>query len=289
MPYDITSGQQFRAVTNRMTTMGLHLPDSAVEEGLNWFPSVHEVVNKQASNIDVPPSQAAGIVAAVSPNMNFDARNIKALDEIRNITPEGWDMVRAKTKIKAPDGKIIYRRLPETGAMLKEVAPSLASAYDTSRLKAESILGGQPWREVLSARTSPKTYAFAENIEDPTSTSVTIDGRAADIVANQRRDWKADRGIGTANLVSGKESRYERHERAYQSATSELSQQDTRFTGATPKDVQAVLWVGGRGVERSQPTKSGGQRKVGEARVGQPYVTPGGKPLKRDSRFWEQA
>jgi len=288
VPYDITSGQQFRAVSNRMTTMGLHLPDSTVEEGINWFPSVHEAVKKQASNIGITPSQGAGIVAAVSPNMDFEARNIKALDEIQNIPAEGWDMVRAG-KVKAPDGRSIQRRLPETSAMLSEVAPSLVSAYDTSLLRAERILGGQPWREVIPISTSPKTHKFAENIEDPTSTSVTIDGRAADIVANQRRGWKDDRGISTANLVSGKESRYERHERAYQSTTSELSQQDTRFTGVTPKDVQAVLWVGGRGVERSQPTKSGGQRKVGEARVGQPYVTPGGKPLKRDSRFWEKA
>ena len=180
-------------------------------------------------------------------------------------------------------------RIPEVGAMLKETAPALSAAYDQGLSKAHRILTGAEWRDVIDPTTAAKTHMFAENIENPANEAVTIDGRSADVVANRRRDWKENRGVETARLSSGKETRYETHERAHTTSARDLGAQDPRWRGATGSAVQAGLWLAAQQIERSAPTTTGKPRVLGEPRVGQPYVSPSGQPLERDSRFWEQA
>jgi hypothetical protein len=291
--YKITSGQQFGSVVRRMTTMGLHLPDSVVEEGGNWYDAVHHTIKDQTSGSAISEDQGAGIVAAVSPNMDFDNKNINALEEIHSIPKEGWDMIQRSASRRKPDGGA-EKRLPEVGAMLKEVAPSLSGAYDRGLVKAQRILNGENWRDVLPLETAPKTHSFADNLSDPRSKRVTIDGRAADIITNSRIDWKTDRGLDSANRPRGRgsyvkgETRYESYERAYAETRDRLSVQDSRFSGITNADMQAIHWVAGKGIERSQPTASGEVRVMGEERKGQPYTSPQGRPLERDSAFWDQ-
>jgi hypothetical protein len=286
--YTITSGQQFGAVTRRMVNMGLSLPDSVVGEGMGWYPTVHDTVARQAPDVGLSASQGAGVVAALSPNMEFENRNIKVLEQVGNVPREGWDMIAVSANRRSPAGKLMPR-LPEVSAMLEETAPVLSGTYDQSLFKAHRIMSGEEWRDVLSMQTAPKTATFAHNIEDPSSLGVTIDGRSGDVVANTRRPWDFTRGISSAQTKTGVETRYETHQRAHIAARNRLVSLDPRYAGATPKDVQAALWMGGRGIERSQLTKTGMQRTDGDPRIGQPYVTPSGRPLERDSRFWEQA
>ena len=300
--YTIASGQQFGAVVNRLVNMGMHLPDSVVERGMGWYPTVRETVATQSQDAGLTRSQGAGIVSAVSPNVEFASRNIKALEQIQNVSPEGWDMVHRSASRRYPTGHPDagkqMERLPEVSAMLKEVVPSLAGGYDQGLTKAHRILQGQEWRNVLGG--APKTYSFADNLEDPASTMTTVDGRFHDIIANKRVDWHVTRGLGKADRGRGLtgvgrssyrrgETRYNSMERATDATTEQLVERDPRYAGATSKDVQATLWVGGEGVERSQLTQKGTPRDVGEPRRGQPYVTPSGQPLERDSRFWDQA
>ena len=188
--YKIASGQQFGAVTRRMVNMGMHLPDSVVEEGMRWYPAVHDTVKAQAPDIGLTTSQGAGIVAAVSPNMDFDARNIKALEEIRNISPRLWDDIHRSASRRDPTTGAVKPRLSGVKDELQEVAPSLSGAYDQSLVKAHRILQGQQVGDVLAMRTAPKTATFAQNIADPRSTGVTVDGRSGDVVANIRRPWE---------------------------------------------------------------------------------------------------
>ena len=299
--YTIASGQQFGAVVKRMVNMGMHLPDSVVDRGMDWYPSVHEIVKGQSRDAGLSLSQGSGIVAAVSPNVEFASKNIKALEEIGNLSPQNWDDIHRSASRRFPTGHKDagkqMPRLPEVKAMLSEVVPSISGVYDDGFAKAHRILQGQEWRDVL---TAPKTPSFAENIEDPSSTKTTVDGRFADVIANKRVPWKDERGLTKARDGRGLpgvgrgayprgESRYDSFERVTDTVRDRLVGSDPRFAGASSKDIQATLWVGAEGIERSQLTQKGTQRTDGERREGQPYVTPSGQPLERDSHFWDQA
>jgi hypothetical protein len=263
--------------------MGLSLPDHIVEEGKMWYPAVHAATVKGSKDIGISSSQGSGIVAAVSPNMDFERNNINALQEITNIDKSGWDMIQRSASQIDPKTGNRAKRIPEISEMLKEVAPSLGAAYDTSLLKARRILNGEQWRDVLSLRTGPKTFRFAGNIEDPFSdTGVTVDGRHHDIVANSMRPWTDfERGISSAGLESGRPTRYEDIEEITRLATNRMSKRDSRFAGIHPHDAQAIFWVGGKFIETQ-----GGARRVGPKREGQQYTTALGGPLRRDAHFW---
>jgi hypothetical protein len=274
--------QQFMSsAASRLTRMGVQLPDHVVEEGMRWYPTVHDTVRQQAPQAGLTPSQGFGVVAAVSPNMDFDARNIKALEEIGNIDSSGWDMIQRSAQRDPSTGRQ-RPRIPEVTEMLKEVAPSISGAYDPSLVKARRIMSGEQWRDVLTLRSAPKTHHFAGNLENPyEDTGVTVDGRHHDIVANQMLSWTdVDRGIDSAGLTRGR-SRYEDIEDITKLSTRRLSSRDPRFAGAHPHDVQAALWVGGKFIETQ-----GGRYRKGPKREGQAYTTYRGDPLSRDAEFW---
>jgi hypothetical protein len=161
--------------------------------------------------------------------------------------------------------------MPEAREMLREVAPSVSSATDLGLLKAHRMLEGEDPETVLPRRTSPKTNSFAHDIHDPDSQHVTIDGRQADMIANNMRSWTdSGRGISSAALPSGKATRYEDHEEVVRAAARNLSR--SKFGAVSPTATQAITWEQGKVIERSAPTKSGKPRKVGVKREGQPYV-----------------
>lgn len=260
--------------------MGMSLPSHLIEEGRIWYPSVHDASAKfinqetaegrKVSNIH----QAAGVVAAVSPSMDFGGKNIKALEELRGMGKEHWDVIRGSS---ANNG-----RTDEAKAMLKEVAPSMVSASDRDLLKAHRILSGEQWHDVLPITSAPKTHHFALNIAEPyRDTGVTVDGRHHDIIVNQMLPWKdTDRGISSARLASGKPTRYETMENITRIAANSAARRDERFAGIHPHDMQAILWVGGKWIETR-----GGVMKKGQRRVGQAYTTGRGKPLA-EHQFW---
>lgn len=271
--------QQFSAVARRLTNMGLRLPDHIVNEGKEWYPTVHETVARQSRGIGLTTSQGAGVVAAVSPNMDFGARNIKALDEIHGLEESDWKMIYRSAR----SGK---ERNSDVAAMLREKAPSLNSSYDANLVKAHRIMRGEDFRTVLDRRTAPKTHSFAHNILEPeTEGYITVDGRHADIIANARRDWKQSRGISSANLQRGT-SRYENYEDVTRLAHSRLLKEDPRFAGTRGHDVQAILWLAGRAIERrGDPARINNPNSRGDKRVGQPYVISHGRPYGFDWQY----
>jgi len=286
VPKDSGRQQYMSSVAKRLVNMGMSLPDHVVEEGKMWYPAVHEATAKGSKDIGISTSQGSGIVAAVSPNMDFERNNINALQEITNIDKSGWNMIsRSASQIDPTTGRQA-RRIPEVTEMLREVAPSLGAAYDTSLLKARRILHGEQWRDVLKLETGPKTYRFAGNIENPyKDTGVTVDGRHHDIVANSMRPWtNFERGISSANTRSGRPTRYEDIEEITRIASNRISQRDPRFAGIQPHDKQAILWVGGKWIETQ-----GGAKKKGPTRQGQQYTTGLGGPLSRDAHFWRRS
>lgn len=273
------NGTQFRRAVQRTSNFALQLPEHVIEEGLNWYPSVHDATARQSREHGLSLSQGAGIVAAVSPNMDFEARNINALDEIQGLTGEHWDMIHrsaSQPRIRTGNGNQTRaaNRIPEVASMLGEIAPSMSGATDRNLVDAHRLLQGEDLYSVLNPRTGPKRNRFARNIIDPSDPiPVTIDGRQADLIANQYRPWTwSGRGISSADLPSGKPTRYENHEEVMRRAASVVGSQEGPMRGINAANLQAVTWVGGKMHERAWPTQSGKPRSKGVPRRGQRYT-----------------
>lgn len=270
---------QFRRAVQRTSNFALSLPDNVVEEGMRWYPAVHETTARQSKESGLSLAQGAGIVAAVSPNMDFDNHNINAFGEIGNLTGEHWKMIErsaSQPRIRQSDGSTkSAKRLAEVSAMLSEVAPSLSRATDRNLIDAQRIYQGkEDVFDVLNSKTGPKRNRFARNIINPNDpVPVTIDGRQADIIANQYRPWTwSGRGISSADLPTGKTTRYETHEEVMRRAAGVVRNQHPLMRDINAAGLQAVTWVGGKAHEQAWPTKSGKPRSKGVSRRGQRYT-----------------
>ena len=282
-----TTPQRFVASTaTRLANMGMHLPDDVVEAGKIWYPRVHDLVRRSVGTETAEGRKienmetAAGITAAVSPNLPFEEKNITAVDDLSKLGKPEWDLIHASNSRRTPEGKQ-EKRLPEVTDMLRELAPSLVGAYDSGLVKAHRLLQGEQIKDVLPLQGAAKTHHFALNILHPyEDTGVTVDYRHHDLVANSMQAPKASRGIGSGVSSRGN-TRYQDIEHITRLAGNRAERQDSRFSDILPHGMQAVLWMGGKHIEQQ-----GGLRKVGPARVGQPYTTSTGAPLARDSHFW---
>jgi hypothetical protein len=118
--------------------------------------------------------------------------------------------------------------------------------------------------DVLPRRTAPKTNSFWHNMTSPQVRGhVTNDGRAADQVVDAMRDWEQSRGISSAALKTGKQTRYENYEEAHVRAADSL-----KAMGLTvlPHQVQAVNWELGKHIERQfDPARSQGDVRTGQS------------------------
>ena len=252
---DLSDPQQFRGAVQNVANVYDATPEQVRQAGRQWYERVHEATAKGTRNRGLTVEQGAGVVAAVSPNMDWERGNIKAFDELTGLRESDWGVIQRSSRGQ--------RRSHDARTLLQGL--SVSSANDRDLLKAHRIMQGEDVETVLPRRTAPKTNSFARNISNPAIAGpVTIDGRAHDVAVNQRVPWKRSRGLKSASLPSGKKTRYEHFEDAYRGASSAV--------GVLPHEMQAVVWEGGRAIERYGVTKSGRPRKIGVPRVGQPYV-----------------
>lgn len=215
-----------------------------IRSGLIWYARVNEAASKDRRGTSTTLEGAAGIVAAVSPSMDWEQNNLHAVRELHTLTTSDWAAIRRGD------------RSPVAGM-------SMSRAPKANLLKAHRILEGESPEMVLRRSTAPKTHSFYRNIYDPTvGEFVTVDGRAHDIAVNRMVGWRLDRGISSADRRT--QTRYEFIADAYVRAALKL--------GVMPHQLQAITWEQGRIIERSIPTKSGQPRIKGVERVGQPYV-----------------
>jgi hypothetical protein len=248
-------GQFERSVENVKRVHDLASPETA-RKGKDWYGTVHEAVSKGIKGTSLDIHRGAGVVAAVSPNMDWEKRNIDAFHEIKHLKPADWAAIHTSAASK-------IGRTPEAEDVLKGL--SISAATDSGLVKAHRLIQGEDVDSVLRRQTAPKTNAFAHNIAEPDHAGhVTIDGRAHDIAANRLQGWTQQRGIGSAGLKTGKTTRYEHFENAYRTAAGER--------GVLPHEMQAITWEQGKTMERAGTTKAGTPRKVGVRRAGQPYV-----------------
>jgi len=253
---NMSSPQSQRLAATNIANVYDRTPADQQAAGRLWYPKVHDATAKGARQLNLPVHHAAGIVAAVSPNMDWDKNNIDAFSELSSLKPHEWATIHA-----AHGGNEAAKAAVKP--MLK--GKGISAAPVANLVKAHRIMSGEHPDVVLPQRTAPKTNAFARNIADPgTHGPVTIDGRAHDIAVNSLRPWKVGRGIDSAATPTGKTTRYEHFENAYRTAASAV--------GEAPHDMQAITWVGGKARERAGVTKAGTPRKVGVQRVGQAYT-----------------
>lgn len=242
--------QVFRQAVQNIHSFYNSLDSRTVERGRQWYPAVNEAVAKGIRGTSTTPLAGAGLVAAVSPNMDWENHNIAALGELHQLRDRDFRDIAAGDR-----------------SALKGM--SISRATTDGLVKAHRIMQGESVDSVLDRRTAPKTNSFAHNI-NLDDRFVTIDGRAHDIAANRMMGWTQGRGIGSAGLKTGKVTRYEHFEDAYKGATGSINEE--HGLDLRPYDVQAITWEGGKQLETSFPTKSGRPRTKGVTRRGQPYV-----------------
>lgn len=301
---DLGNPGQFKTVVQNISNVYHATPHQIREAARPWYEQVSEGVAKGVRGTSMSPRAGAGIVAAVSPAMDFESRNIHALTEIKKFRQKDWDVIigshaqaeqkraenrpvreanAAEKKAAAKEQREpVYQplphatagRSPEASALLKGMA--LSHTSDRFLMEGHRIMQGEDFATVMPRTSSPKRNAFGEDIDDPLGERrkaagqvihVPIDYRAHDIGANKMIPTEyTGRGIDEAD-VPGKKTRYEHFEDAYRGA-SEAVGEDPELA----HQMQAITWVGGKHIETNWLTQKGERAKRGAARVGQPYV-----------------
>jgi len=253
-PLDMSNPRHFKVAVQNVRNVHDSADAATQEAGRTWYPQVHDAVAKGVKGTSTSERAGAGLVSAVSPNMDWEGGNIHALRELH--------------RLKAADFANINK-----GDRTSLKGLSISAAYGSGIEKAHRIMQGEDPDHVL---TGPKTNAFFHNIHEPhVGGPVTVDGRAYDIAHNRLQTWTADRGISgqmhtPKGVVTSAHVRYNRVADVYRSAASAISQESGQEIH--PHDVQAVTWEQGKRIERSGTTASGQPRKVGVRRMGQPYL-----------------
>jgi hypothetical protein len=261
-----TSHPNFKDPSTAMAATGNFLhsietaPAHTVASGMQWYPKVNDAVRKGISTRGFLSGHGdrllagSGLVAAVSPNMDWENNNIDAFKELKGLRSSHWDT------IMAGDGR--DNKAADEAAKAVVRGMSISSAPLDNLRKAGRIIRGEHVESVLDPSTAPKTNRFAHNIAHPDDPRfVTIDGRAFDTMTNRLRPWEYGRGISSAALTRGT-SRYEDAESIVQGVAHSI--------GVHPSAAQAISWEHTKfNLERSNNT-----RQQGPNRVGQPYFDP---------------
>ena len=259
-PSNLDDPMEFASGVQNVVNVIRATPVADVHRGQVWYPKVHEAADKARRGTSMSLRQNAGVIAATSPNMDFEAVNIHALREVHKIKRAGWETI---IQSSMQGGK----RSPAAQDVLKGL--SIASNTDENLVKAHRIMQGEDLDDVLHPVNAPKTNSFANNIEDPVGerfTGLTIDGRAHDIVRNQMLPWGTTRSIGGSAPAR---RRYSQFEEVHHAAREVV--QDALHIPAPGPAIQAIAWVGGKHLERMM-TPKGPLAKQGPPRRGQRYV-----------------
>lgn len=280
--FDIHSPQQMGAIIRRLTNFTEHIPEHHIEAGKIWYPRAHDVARRAGEEFGTSTRSAAGMMAALSAGTEWE-QNKSAFHDLLRMTPEHEEVIRRSS--------FEPRRSKEIEGLLKEHYPGLSVSTDRNIGKALDIHRGADPEDVLDRRTGPKTNSFFRNILNPGGSEVTVDFRAFDMVSNVMRPSRDyDRGISSAELIRGtrhpykpQQSRFERIADVY----TGLAKRGVR--GLTRgNEAQAALWVAGKDIELSRPTKGGDQREKGIPRRGEPYMTGSGEPINMGHLNWDQ-
>ena len=141
-------------VTRRLRNIYLAATDSEKTFGSQWYDRVHEATKSAISGTSIDMRTGAGIVAAVSPNMDWERDNIAAFDELAKLTPEHWLHIHASAnqpKVLNEKGELVS---PPRSQAATEVlhGKSISKATDANLVKAYRLMHGkEDVEDVLSS------------------------------------------------------------------------------------------------------------------------------------------
>ena len=279
--FDIYNPQQMAAITRRMANFTERLPERHIEAGRAWYPQAHDVAREAGREFGTSTRSAAGMMAALSAGVEW-GQNKSAFQDLLRMTPEHENVIRQSS--------LASNRTPQVRDMLKENYPALTVSTDRNIGKALDIFRGRDPEEVLARRSNPKTNSFFRNIDNPEGPEVTVDFRAYDLVSNEMRPSRDySRGISSADLVRGSNHPYKSHLTRFERVADVYNTLAGRGVRGLSRgnEAQAALWVAGKDIEMSRPTKSGGQRKTGIPRRGEAYMTGSGDPINMGHLNWD--
>lgn len=181
----------------------LRANDDDIAEGMHWYAHAHATAGDIALKHSVTVEQSAGVIAALSPGLQWGLNVIQAEELIAS-----W--------CKGLRGNDL---------------PILGTYGRRNIIKATRILSGERPLDVLPD-TGPKVRAFYQNIIDPTATAVvTIDRHAKCLALNS----SGERGASneTDGIVTRAEYPY--YSKHYIRLADRL--------GLIPNQLQAICWV----------------------------------------------
>ena len=261
---DLTQPHIALAAANNFAHSIQSASPEATERGKLWYPKVHEAVRKGVRTRGFLSGQSdrmlagAGLVAAVSPNMDWDRSNIDAFAELKGMKGHHWNAIMGAHAGTGP--RAVRSRQAARDAVQ---GLSISSASTSNLQRAGRIMMGDDPETVMGVKGGPKTYNFMHNIADPSNPHhVTIDGRAFDTLTNMVRPWDTGRGISSHMSASGKPTRYD--------AASGIVKGVSHDLGYDPSAGQAISWE----YTKYDVEQAGRTRKQGPMRRGQPYFHP---------------
>jgi hypothetical protein len=185
--------------------------DTEITNGQYWYLSAHQfcvglmyAVQKVKGYHDIKEFNIAGIVAALSPGVNWDRNKMDATDLVMRYLVKG-----------------------------KKVNPYRYGTYPANIKKAEAIFKAKTVDEVakiIMGKSGLKTHAFFHNIMLDMSNHVTVD----------RHAYKAANNIWEGGAVSMHAKRYKDTEQAYMLAQDTLKDHNEPIL---PAQLQAIVWL----------------------------------------------
>jgi len=174
------------------------------EEGMYWYAQAHSSAVSMAEKHKVSVKQAVGVIAAMSPGLNWGLNLLQANELI-----EAWQK-----------------------GLRGEDLPRLGTYGRRNIIKATSILLGADPLDVLPP-TGPKVRSFYQNILDPRSPEVvTIDRHAKCLALNSSSTRHGASNEKDAIVTRAEYPYYARH---YVAVAERL--------GLIPNQLQAICWV----------------------------------------------
>lgn len=246
-PKTVTPRQTRRQVSS-IEAIHHDAPEATKAKGRTWYPKAHDIAGQVGRRVGGGSSTGAGIVAALSPSMDWDD-NIGAAHQFPNLPDHLVDAMSHHASAQAQLGREIakHEKLVGKGNAPAHLYAAHAAAKDAhmsarsvlrgtpldkqstdNLVKAQRIRAGESPTQVLPARV--KTGNFYRNVNDPSDREpVTIDTHAHDIAVGVKLPFKQDRGLSAVG-------RYDHFADAYRTASRRLGD-------ATPGETQAITWT----------------------------------------------